>query len=183
MPKLFHTMVLAVSTAMLGAGVMLATAQPKEDKKPETTPAGPAKPVDASSPASAPKGEAPTYETADGKERLPVLARSEIKLVIEDLKIGTGAEATIDSTVSVLYHGLLKDGSVLDSTRDKGNQPYTLAVRRFVQGWQVGVPGMKVGGVRRLTIPYQLAYGDKGSPPRVPPKADLTFVIELKDVK
>lgn len=188
MPKLFQTVVLAVSAAMLGAGVLLATAQPKEgEKKEEPKPASPAKPADAQH--SEPKAvegvkiDAPTYESPDGKERLPVLSRTEVKVVIEDLKIGTGAEATIESTVSVRYHGLLKDGSVLDSTRKQNNQPYTLPVRRFVQGWQVGIPGMKVGGIRRLSIPYQFAYGDKGQPPQVPPKADLTFTVELVEVK
>lgn len=172
---------------MLGAGVLLATAQPKEEKKPEAKPAEPAKPADAApgevKTVEGVKIEVPKYESADGKEMLAVVGRSEIKVVIEDLKIGTGAEAKIDSTISVLYHGTLKDGSVLDSTRDKGNQPYTLPLRRFVQGWQLGIPGMKVGGIRRLTIPYQLAYGEAGSPPRVPAKADLTFVLELKEVK
>ena len=52
----------------------------------------------------------------------------------------------------------------------------------MIQGWQEGVPGMKVGGKRRLTIPYALAYSEAGRPPRVPPRSDLIFEIELFDV-
>lgn len=179
MSKLFQTVGFSVCAAMLGGGVMLATAQPKDGVKNDEP--NPAAPADAKT-VEGVKVENPTYESADGKETLPVVARSEVKLVIEDLKVGTGAAATLDSTVTILYHGTFADGKVFDSTRTADNQPRSWPLRQLIQGWQIGIPGMKVGGIRRLSVPWQLAYGEKGRGP-IPPKADLYFIIELKDVK
>ncbi|MBL8874261.1 MAG: FKBP-type peptidyl-prolyl cis-trans isomerase [Phycisphaerae bacterium] len=102
-------------------------------------------------------------------------------LVIEELKIGEGADAKSGAIVTINYHGTLKEGGTLvDSTR--GKQPATYPLNKLIKGWQQGVPGMKPGGIRRLTIPYALAYGEAGKPPVIPPKSDLVFIIELIQV-
>jgi FKBP-type peptidyl-prolyl cis-trans isomerase len=98
--------------------------------------------------------------------------------------VGKGREAKTGDTVSVHYTGTLLDGTKFDSSRDR-NQPFEfkLGAGRVIKGWDQGVVGMKVGGKRTLTIPSDLAYGDRGSPPKIPPKATLKFDIELLDVK
>ena len=99
-------------------------------------------------------------------------------VIIEDLKLGEGSECKPGATVTINYHGTLKDGgNMFDSTR--GKQPATFPLNRLIKGWQQGVPGMKPGGIRRLTIPYAQAYGENGRPPVIPAKADLVFIIEL----
>ncbi len=99
-------------------------------------------------------------------------------IVIDELRIGEGEACPAGATVSIQYHGTLMDGTVFDSTRERGaGGPWALA--DLIKGWREGVPGMKVGGVRRLTIPYQLGYGEAGSPPKIPGRADLIFIIEM----
>src|ERR671923_237651 len=105
-------------------------------------------------------------------------------LQIEDLKAGTGAEATAGKTVSVHYVGTLTDGSKFDSSRDRGEPfDFKLGAGQVIKGWDQGVAGMKVGGKRQLRIPYQLAYGDAGYPPVIPPKSTLIFDVELLGVQ
>jgi hypothetical protein len=65
----------------------------------------------------------------------------------------------------------------------RGREPATFPLNRLIPGWQAGIPGMKVGGIRVLHIPYQFAYGERGAGADIPPKCDLVFAIELKDVK
>lgn len=105
-------------------------------------------------------------------------------LQIEDLVAGTGQEARTGDTVSVHYTGWLADGTKFDSSVDRG-QPYelTLGQTSVIQGWQQGIPGMKEGGKRKLTIPPQLAYGAEGYAPVIPPNATLVFEIDLLEVK
>lgn len=104
-------------------------------------------------------------------------------LVIEDIKIGTGATAKLGDTVSVHYTGRLTDGTKFDSSLDR-NEPFSfkLGAGEVIPGWDKGVVGMKVGGKRKLTIPSELAYGDRGIGP-IPPGATLIFDIELLAVK
>lgn len=154
------------------------TEKPAESPTTPTNPTTPT-PTPAVTPAQ-PKSEGSKVKTPDGKE-YTVLATTEIKLLIEDLKLGDGAEAKPSSTISIQYHGTLaKDGKKFDG--NWGEDVATFPLNRLIQGWQMGIPGMKVGGIRKLTIPWQLAYGDRGSGP-IPAKADLVFLIELKDVK
>lgn len=103
-------------------------------------------------------------------------------LVIEDSKRGEGARAKNGKRVSVRYIGKLTSGKVFDSNT-KG-KPFTFVLGRgeVIKGWDIGVQGMQVGGMRRLTIPPQLAYGSQGAPPDIPKNATLTFDVKLMSV-
>jgi FKBP-type peptidyl-prolyl cis-trans isomerase len=104
-------------------------------------------------------------------------------LVIEDLKLGDGAEARSGQSVTVHYVGTLTDGKKFDSSRDRGQGfGFKLGAGQVIKGWDQGVAGMKVGGLRKLTIPPELAYGDRGFPGAIPPKATLVFEVELLKV-
>lgn len=105
------------------------------------------------------------------------------KLQIIDIKKGSGKEAKKDSTVTAHYTGALaKDGAIFESSKDSG-QPVTFPLANVIKGWQQGVPGMKEGGIRRLIIPAELAYGQAGSPPTIGPNEPLVFDIELVSIK
>lgn len=99
-------------------------------------------------------------------------------LVIEDLVVGDGAEAIAGGTVEVHYVGVEYDtGEEFDSSFNRG-QTIEFPLRGLIQGWQDGIPGMKVGGRRKLVIPPALAYGPAGSGHRLSGKT-LIFVIDL----
>jgi FKBP-type peptidyl-prolyl cis-trans isomerase len=106
-------------------------------------------------------------------------------LVIEELVIGEGAEAQDYNKVVVNYTGTLEDGSVFDSSLKAGRGPYTftLGVGAVIKGWDIGVKGMKIGGKRKLTIPSDLGYGDRGAGGVIPPGATLIFEVELLEVE
>ncbi len=106
-------------------------------------------------------------------------------LVIEELVIGEGTEAQDYNKVVVNYTGTLEDGSVFDSSLKAGRGPFTftLGVGSVIKGWDLGVKGMKVGGKRKLTIPSDLGYGDKGAGGVIPPGATLIFEVELLEVE
>jgi FKBP-type peptidyl-prolyl cis-trans isomerase len=103
------------------------------------------------------------------------------ELMIEDLTVGNGDVCPAGATVNVHYRGTLMNGKEFDSSYSRG-QPITFPLKNLIAGWQKGIPGMKVGGRRKLTIPYALAYGERGAPPTIPPKSDLIFEIELLGV-
>jgi len=105
-------------------------------------------------------------------------------LKYEDVKSGTGEVATAGRTVSVHYTGWLTDGKKFDSSKDRG-QPFEfpLGGGRVIKGWDEGVAGMKVGGVRKLTIPASLGYGSRGAGGVIPPDATLVFEVELLGVR
>ncbi|MFO0851313.1 MAG: FKBP-type peptidyl-prolyl cis-trans isomerase [Gemmataceae bacterium] len=117
--------------------------------------------------------------------KLPDLKSKEWKKLADtgidiwDVTVGTGAEVQPGDTVTIHYTGWTKDGKVFDSSRKRG-EPATFPLRNLIVGWQEAVPGMKIGGVRRMVIPYAKAYGEKGRPPVIPAKADLVFEIEVK---
>jgi peptidylprolyl isomerase len=135
--------------------------------KPEEKPAAPAP-----APATAPPAAVPAVEAP---------APREDGLVIEDLQIGDGPSVPKGAAVVVHYKGTLKsDGTEFDSSYKRG-QPAAFPLQNLIKGWQEGIPGMKPGGKRKLTVPYALAYGENGRPPVIPPKADLVFEIELVD--
>ena len=107
-----------------------------------------------------------------------------MSLQSEDLQIGNGDEAVTGKGVSVHYTGTLTNGSKFDSSLDRG-QPFdfTLGAGMVIRGWDEGVVGMKVGGKRKLTIPPEMAYGERGFGNVIPPNSTLVFEIELLAVK
>jgi len=125
------------------------------------------------------QSQAPAGGSGGGSE---VTTASGLKYT--DVKVGTGAEAKSGQNVSVHYTGTLTDGKKFDSSKDR-NQPFNfpLGAGRVIKGWDEGVAGMKVGGVRKLVIPASLGYGAQGAGGVIPPNATLLFEVELLDVK
>lgn len=104
------------------------------------------------------------------------------ELVITDLTVGDGDEATPGATVRVHYVGVEHDtGEEFDSSWNRG-EAISFPLRGLIQGWQDGIPGMKIGGRRQLVIPPEQAYGPEGSGHRLSGKT-LVFVIDLLDVR
>ena len=105
------------------------------------------------------------------------------ELKIEEISVGSGAEAASASALTVNYIGALTNGQVFDTSI--GKQPFSFAMGtgQVIKGWEEGLLGMKVGGRRRLHIPPQLGYGAQGAGGVIPPNATLIFEIELLDVK
>ncbi len=101
-------------------------------------------------------------------------------LVIEEVVVGAGDEATAGQYVSVHYTGWLTNGQKFDSSKDR-DEPFEfpLGARHVIAGWDEGVQGMKVGGTRKLTIPPDLGYGKRGAGGVIPPDATLVFEVEL----
>jgi FKBP-type peptidyl-prolyl cis-trans isomerase FkpA len=104
-------------------------------------------------------------------------------LKYEDVTVGEGAEAVAGKSVSVHYTGWLTDGQKFDSSKDR-NDPFAFVLGggMVIKGWDEGVQGMKVGGIRKLTIPPQLGYGVRGAGGVIPPNATLVFEVELLGV-
>lgn len=107
------------------------------------------------------------------------------KLVVKDVKQGSGATAKSGDEVTVHYIGVLYDGGELFDSNWKGDEPFSfkLGNSEVIKGWDQGVPGMKVGGKRELIIPPDLGYGSEGIFPSIPPNATLFFLVELLKVK
>ena len=103
-------------------------------------------------------------------------------LVIEDVAIGSGAVAASGDSVTVHYVGTLLNGTQFDSSYSR-NQPFTFRIGagQVIQGWERGVPGMRVGGKRRLTIPPSLGYGNQANGP-IPANSTLRFEIDLLSI-
>jgi peptidylprolyl isomerase len=108
---------------------------------------------------------------------------SDGKFKSEDIKVGSGKEVRGGDYITIHYVGTLEDGTQFDSSYDRGEPFKTrIGVGEVIEGWDMGVVGMKVGGKRKLTIPAPLAYGDK-SVGIIPPNSTLIFEVELLDVK
>jgi FKBP-type peptidyl-prolyl cis-trans isomerase FkpA/FKBP-type peptidyl-prolyl cis-trans isomerase FklB len=102
-------------------------------------------------------------------------------LVYLEVAPGTGASPKATDTVKVHYHGTLRDGTVFDSSVDRGT-PAQFPLDRVIPCWSEGVQKMKVGGKARLTCPAGIAYGDRGAPPKIQPGAALAFEVELLEI-
>jgi len=110
----------------------------------------------------------------------PVIALATMRYV--DIRQGTGAPAGPGQEYTVDYTGWLRDGTKFDSSVGKNPLRFVQGRRQVIAGWEMGFEGMKAGGKRRLFIPYELAYGEKGRGP-IPPKAELIFDVELLAVR
>jgi len=96
-----------------------------------------------------------------------------------DERIGTGAFVTEGSTISVHYACRLESGEVVESTSGGEHVTFTLGKGSVMEGWETGIPGMRVGGKRTLSVPPNRAYGAAGKPPKIPPNARLICDLEL----
>jgi FKBP-type peptidyl-prolyl cis-trans isomerase FkpA len=106
----------------------------------------------------------------------------ETELLIDEVMVGEGKEATPGAQVTVHYTGTFLDGSKFDSSVDRGEPfTFTLGAGQVIEGWDKGVAGMKVGGKRKLTIPSDMAYGPNDYGP-IPGGSTLFFDVELLDV-
>jgi peptidylprolyl isomerase len=105
------------------------------------------------------------------------------ELEIIDIELGTGAEVKAGATITAHYTGaLVKNGIIFQSSHDFGDA-ISFSLDQVIKGWTVGVPGMKVGGTRRLIIPSEMAYGSQRPSKDIPPNSDLVFDIDLVSIK
>lgn len=112
------------------------------------------------------------FDASDGKSSLT-------RIVIEDIKEGTGEPAKEGDTVTVHYAGTLQDGTEFDNSKKRGETfVFTIGAGKVIKGWEEGLIGMKVGGQRVLVIPPEKAYGNQALGP-IPPNSTLIFVIDL----
>jgi FKBP-type peptidyl-prolyl cis-trans isomerase len=119
-------------------------------------------------------------ETAPAVD-MAAMTQTESGLQYQDLEVGTGEEAANGQSISVHYTGWFLDGEKFDSSVDRG-APYSLTLPgQVIQGWNQGIPGMRVGGMRRLVIPPDLAYGEAGRS-GIPPNSTLVFDVKLVGV-
>jgi FKBP-type peptidyl-prolyl cis-trans isomerase len=104
-------------------------------------------------------------------------------LQIIDISLGTGDEVQPGATITAHYTGALcKNGIIFQSSHDFG-KAITFGLDQVIRGWTEGVPGMKVGGMRRLIIPSEMAYGSARAASNIPPNSDLVFDIELVAIR
>lgn len=107
-------------------------------------------------------------------------------LIIVDNVVGEGLEAEKYDILTVNYTGKLEDGTVFDSSKNPGRDPFrfTVGLGQVIKGWDEGFVGMKIGGTRTLTIPSEMGYGVRGTPDgAIPPNATLIFEVELLEVE
>jgi len=111
----------------------------------------------------------------------PGARKTESGIVIIEQKAGAGESPKATDKVKVHYHGTLSDGTVFDSSVQRG-QPATFPLNGVIKCWTEGVQLMKVGEKSRLVCPADLAYGERGAPGRIKPGATLVFDVELLDI-
>lgn len=106
-------------------------------------------------------------------------------LKIKDLIVGTGLEAKAGDTISVNYVGALENGTVFDaSAKHGGPATFQIGVGQLIKGWDIGIPGMKIGGKRKLIVPPSLGYGSQNvGNGAIPPNSTLVFEVELLEIQ
>ena len=120
------------------------------------------------------------YEGTKLADFAPIDQVSELQII--DIEEGTGAVVQPGATITAHYTGALcKNGIIFQSSHDFG-KPISFGLDQVIRGWTDGVPGMKVGGMRRLIIPSDMAYGSARAASNIPPNSDLVFDIELVDI-
>lgn len=107
--------------------------------------------------------------------------KSDSGLLYQEITAGTGESPAATDTVKVHYHGTLRDGTVFDSSVDRG-QPAQFPLNQVIGCWTEGVQKMKVGGKAKLVCPPDIAYGERGAPPNIPGGAALVFEVELLEI-
>lgn len=117
----------------------------------------------------------------DKASKMSGAEKTESGLILITTSAGEGDSPAASDRVKVNYHGTLRDGTVFDSTRER-NQPATFRLDRVIKCWNEGVQKMKVGGKADLYCPPEIAYGDRGAPPKIPPGAALKFEVELLEI-
>ncbi len=121
------------------------------------------------------------YEGTKLADFSPITKVKELEII--DIIEGNGAEVQPGATITAHYTGALcKNGIIFQSSHDFG-KPVTFGLYQVIQGWTEGVPGMKIGGMRRLIIPSEMAYGSVRAASNIPPNSDLVFDIELIEIK
>lgn len=111
-------------------------------------------------------------------EKTAGVEKTQSGLLFQETQAGTGATPTATDTVEVHYHGTLRDGTVFDSSKDRG-QTAKFPLNRVVKCWTEGIQKMKVGGKATIWCPSEIAYGDRGAGGKIPPGAALKFDVEL----
>lgn len=120
------------------------------------------------------------YEGTKLADFAPIDQVSELQII--DIDEGTGAVVQPGATITAHYTGALcKNGIIFQSSHDFG-KPISFGLDQVIRGWTDGVPGMKVGGMRRLIVPSDMAYGSARAASNIPPNSDLVFDIELVDI-
>jgi FKBP-type peptidyl-prolyl cis-trans isomerase len=188
--RIFMRTILALSAAVLLSSVALGQPDKTQPTPPPPAPAPkPVTPPPPATPAGQPNTPPPVVATPVPAKTpvpvpdMPIVKKQELEggLIVEDMKIGEGYEVKPGGAVVAYYHGTLKDGGkVFDSAFEKG-EPIAFPLNGVIEGWQKGVPGMKIGGIRKLTIPAKLAYGEKAMGDSIPANSDLVFIIQLVD--
>jgi len=145
--------------------------------KPKTTIA--ATPV--STEEAKPAYDEPLPQDIPKDQQKTVTTTSGLKII--DQRIGTGDKAKVGAKVGVIYTGTFQNGEKFDSNIGKSPYIVTVGAGGVIRGWDEGLVGMQKGGKRKLIIPYKLAYGEAGSPPKIPPRTDLIFELEVTSVK
>ncbi len=170
---------LGLAVACGGASGQTVRTTPSAPREGSTAPAGQSSPVAARTPppgrTAGPGGGPPPVS------QLPTVTANGLQII--DIEVGSGPVADTGNTVTIDYNSWLPNGDGFDSSYARG-EPYSFVLGSgpAIKGWQEGIPGMRVGGKRRLIIPAALAYGPAGRGP-VPPDATLVFDIQLLDVR
>jgi FKBP-type peptidyl-prolyl cis-trans isomerase len=172
--------ILFAMIAVCGASVAFA-----EDTAPAPTAGNSAPHETLVTPAPAKKKKKAKKEATETKTAETGVDKRADGLVVTDVKVGSGPEAKLGSKITVNYRGTFEDGKEFDSSYKAGKPiSFGLEEGRLIKGWTEGIPGMKVGGKRKLHVPYALAYGENGTPDgTIPPKKDLEFEVELIKVE